>query len=167
MKFRVKARQIRPGWRPARSSSTPDCTSANADEQTAAQLHGLTAGLSDGQEPGPGDFLKLVSTSEIALGTALLLPIVPGLLAGAGLVAFSAGCSGCTCAPRACARRAASSPTPQGTPIAKDVWMLGAGLGLVVDALTDRPASPDPVAVPGLRCRSRRSPCRWSAVPGR
>ena len=30
-------------------------------------------------------------------------------------------------------------PTQQGIPLAKDVWMLGIGLGLVVDALTDRP----------------------------
>jgi hypothetical protein len=28
--------------------------------------------------------------------------------------------------------------TPQGLPISKDVWMLGAGLGLVLDGLTDR-----------------------------
>jgi len=31
-------------------------------------------------------------------------------------------------------------PTQQGVPLAKDVWMLGIGVGLVVDALTDRPA---------------------------
>jgi hypothetical protein len=31
-------------------------------------------------------------------------------------------------------------PTQQGTPLAKDVWMLGIGVGLMVDALTDRPA---------------------------
>jgi hypothetical protein len=29
-------------------------------------------------------------------------------------------------------------PTQQGTPIAKDVWMFGIGLGLVVDAVTSR-----------------------------
>jgi hypothetical protein len=31
-------------------------------------------------------------------------------------------------------------PTQQGLPIAKDVWMLGSGLSLVVDSLTDRKA---------------------------
>jgi hypothetical protein len=34
-------------------------------------------------------------------------------------------------------------PTQQGTPLAKDVWMLGIGLGLVIDALTDRPRHSD------------------------
>ncbi len=29
-------------------------------------------------------------------------------------------------------------PTQQGIPLAKDVWMLGIGLGLVIDDLTDR-----------------------------
>jgi hypothetical protein len=28
-------------------------------------------------------------------------------------------------------------PTQQGIPLAKDVWMLGVGLGLVIDDLTD------------------------------
>ena len=31
-------------------------------------------------------------------------------------------------------------PTQQGTPLDKDVWMLGIGVGRMVDALTDRPA---------------------------
>ena len=29
-------------------------------------------------------------------------------------------------------------PTQQGVPLAKDVWMIGIGLGLVIDDLTDR-----------------------------
>jgi len=33
-------------------------------------------------------------------------------------------------------------PSQQGTALAKDVWMLGIGLGLIVDAFTDRPAGP-------------------------
>jgi hypothetical protein len=31
-------------------------------------------------------------------------------------------------------------PSRQGTAMAKDIWMLGIGLGLIVDALTDRSA---------------------------
>jgi hypothetical protein len=30
-------------------------------------------------------------------------------------------------------------PSQQGIPLAKDVWMAGIGLGLVIDDLTDRP----------------------------
>jgi hypothetical protein len=29
-------------------------------------------------------------------------------------------------------------PSQQGTPLAKDVWMLGIGIGLTIDGLTDR-----------------------------
>jgi hypothetical protein len=29
-------------------------------------------------------------------------------------------------------------PTHQGIPLAKDLWMLGIGLGLTIDGLTDR-----------------------------
>ena len=31
-------------------------------------------------------------------------------------------------------------PTQQGIPLAKDAWMMGIGLGLVIDDLTDRVA---------------------------
>src|SRR5690606_18125957 len=64
----------------------------NADEQTAAGLHGMAAGaypfLAD---LDPQDFVKTLSRVEIALGTALLLPIVPTLVAAVGLTAFSGG----------------------------------------------------------------------------
>jgi hypothetical protein len=33
-------------------------------------------------------------------------------------------------------------PTQQGTPLAKDIWLAGIGLGLLADALTDRAAKP-------------------------
>jgi hypothetical protein len=32
-------------------------------------------------------------------------------------------------------------PTQQGTPIAKDVWLLGIGVGLLADELAERSAS--------------------------
>ena len=34
-------------------------------------------------------------------------------------------------------------PTQQGTALAKDVWMMGIGLGLLIDDLTDRPGESD------------------------
>ena len=42
----------------------------------------------------PKDFTRLLAVTEIALGSALLLPVVPAGLAGAGLTAFSAGLLG-------------------------------------------------------------------------
>jgi hypothetical protein len=139
MKFRVKARQI-----PLRLTTGVFILSSGlqkrtADEQTAAQLHGFTAGTYPVvKNLEPASFLKLVSASEIALGAALLLPVVPGLLAGAGLTAFSAGLLGLYLRTPGMREEGSLRPTQQGLPIAKDVWMLGSGLGLVVDALTDR-----------------------------
>jgi hypothetical protein len=79
--------------------------------------------------------LQFVSTGEIALGAALLLPIVPTALAGAGLTAFSAGLLGLYLKTPGMHEPGSLAPTQQGTPIAKDVWMLGIGIGLMVDAL--------------------------------
>jgi hypothetical protein len=52
-------------------------------------------------------FVQMLSTAEIALGTALLVPVVPAALAGAGLLAFSAAWWASTCARRACVNREA------------------------------------------------------------
>lgn len=105
------------------------------DEQTAAGVHGMASGtypfLSSIE---PKTFLKLLAGSEIALGAALLMPVVPAALAGAGLVGFSAGLLGLYL--RTPGMREGLRPTQQGTAIAKDVWLLGIGAGLVLDDLT-------------------------------
>ncbi|MQA16015.1 MAG: hypothetical protein GEV09_18260 [Pseudonocardiaceae bacterium] len=112
----------------------------SADEQTATQLHGMACGTYPPlQKLDSTTFARALSTGEIALGTALLLPVVPTLAAGAGLAAFSAGLIGLYLRTPGLRREGSLRPTPQGLPIAKDVWMLGAGLGLVVDALTSEP----------------------------
>jgi len=113
----------------------------SADEETAARLHGMAAGTYPFlAKLKPKDFAKLLSATEIALGTALLLPVIPDALAGAGLVAFSAGLLGTYARTPGMRKEDGFRPTQQGVPLAKDVWMLGIGLGLVIDALTE-PAS--------------------------
>jgi hypothetical protein len=107
---------------------------ARADEQTAQMLHGMAAGT----YPFLGkvkatDFLKGLSATEIALGTALLLPVVPTLVAGVGLGAFSAGLLGLYLATPGMRQEGSLKPTQQGTAIAKDVWMLGIAAGFVLD----------------------------------
>jgi hypothetical protein len=109
------------------------------DEETAAQVHGFASGtypFLKGIEPPK--FLRLLSTAEIALGAALLLPVVPAAVAGAALTGFSAGLLGLYVRTPGM-RRGTWDPrsTPQGLPISKDVWMLGTGLALLVDGLTD------------------------------
>jgi hypothetical protein len=108
------------------------------DEQTAAQLHGFASGTYPFvKQIEPKKFLRLLATTEIAVGSALLLPVVPATLAGLALTGFSAGLLGLylrTPGMRRSARDLRS--TPQGLPLSKDVWMLGTGLGLLVDGLT-------------------------------
>ena len=64
--------------------------------------------------------------------------MVPSALAGAGLAAFSGGLLGLYARTPGMRKEGSPLPTQQGIPIAKDVWMLGIGLGLVIDYLTDR-----------------------------
>jgi hypothetical protein len=86
----------------------------------------------------PKDFVRLLAASEIALGTALLLPVVPAALAGAGLTAFASGLLGLYARTPGMTKEGSLQPTQQGIALAKDVWMLGIGLTLVIDGVTDR-----------------------------
>ena len=108
-----------------------------ADETRAKALHGMAAGAFPvlNRIP-PARFLRLLAASEIAIGTALLAPIVPNALAGAALTGFSG--SLVTMYARTPALRKPGSiwPSQAGVAVSKDIWMLGIGLGLVADALT-------------------------------
>ena len=108
------------------------------DEQTAARVHGFAAGTYPFlKKIDPPTFLKLLAAGEIAVGSALLLPVVPAAVAGAALVGFSAGLLGLYVRTPGM-RRGRFDPrsTPDGLPISKDVWMLGAGLALLIDGAT-------------------------------
>lgn len=108
----------------------------HVDEETAQQLHGFAAGTfpflrgMDAQR-----FTRLLSAGEIALGAALLAPAVPAAVAGAGLSAFSLGTLALYLRTPGMRRPGTLRPTQQGIPMAKDAWMLGIGVALVVDGL--------------------------------
>ena len=108
-----------------------------ADEARATALHGMGSGAFPvlNRIP-PTRFLRLLAASEIAIGTALLAPIVPNALAGAALIGFSG--SLVTMYARTPALRKPGSiwPSQTGVAVSKDIWMLGIGLGLVADAFT-------------------------------
>jgi hypothetical protein len=115
----------------------------SADEQTAARLHGMAVGTYPFlAQLKPKDFARLLAASEIALGSALLLPVVPAGLAGAALTAFSGGLLGLYLRTPGMREEGSLRPAQQGTALAKDVWMLGIGLSLLADALTDQQARP-------------------------
>jgi hypothetical protein len=111
----------------------------SADEQTAARLHGMAAGTYPFLKSlTPAQFARLLAVSEITLGSALLLPVIPPAAAGAGLAAFSGGLLGLYAKTPGMRKERSLFPSQQGTPLAKDVWMLAIGLGLVIDAFADR-----------------------------
>jgi hypothetical protein len=110
-----------------------------ADEQAAAGMHGFATGtypfLGKMQ---PQQFATALSTSEIVIGAALLAPFVPTAVAGAALTAFSGGLLGLYLKTPGMRKEGSLAPTEQGLSIAKDVWLLGIGVGLLVRGTVDR-----------------------------
>jgi len=113
----------------------------NADEATAAGLHGFATGAYPflGKVP-PATFAKVLSTAEIAVGVTLLTPLVPTALAGAALTGFSAGLVGLYLRTPGMTKPGLSvAPTQEGLTVSKDVWLLSIGLALLTRGLVDRP----------------------------
>jgi hypothetical protein len=109
-------------------------TKRGADEEASAHLHAsAVAAYPFLKELQPREFVKLLSSAEMALGVALLLPFIPSALAGAALTAFSGGLLGLYLRTPGLRRDGGIRPSQDGTAIAKDVWMLGIGLSLLLD----------------------------------
>lgn len=112
----------------------------SADEGTAAYLHGAAANTFPIlKRVDPKLFTKVLAAAEIGVGAALLLPVVPAGLAGLALLGLGGALT--TLYVRTPAwHDQYLRPTPEGIGPAKDVWLVGAGIGLVVDAaLTESP----------------------------
>jgi hypothetical protein len=102
-----------------------------ADEQTAAGLHGMASGAYPVVSSlEPKDFTQLLAAGEIALGAALLFPKVPSAAVGAALAGFGAGLVGMYLKTPGMTQEDGIRPTTDGTVLAKDVWLVGAGLTL-------------------------------------
>jgi hypothetical protein len=107
-----------------------------ADDETAKHLQDFAVGtypfLGKVQ---PKVFAKGLAVGELALGGALLLPVVSPVVAGAALVGFSGALLNLYWQTPGMHEEGSPRPTQQGMPIAKDVWMLGIGAGLLADGL--------------------------------
>jgi hypothetical protein len=114
----------------------------DAAEERAKQLHGVARDAYPVFDNVDSTlFTKALSAGEMALGGALLLPIVPEWLAGAGLTAFSAGLLGLYARLPGMHRPGSIRPTEDGLALAKDSWMLAIGLSLLAGAVTKAPAT--------------------------
>ncbi len=105
----------------------------SADEGTAQFLHqgAKTAfpGVFDDLEPKK--FAKLLAVGEVGLGVLLLAPMVPASVAGAALTGFGVGLMRLYLETPGMTQADGIRPTQEGTALAKDVWLLGAGLTLL------------------------------------
>jgi len=128
---------------------------AGADEATAAQLHGFASGTYPFlRKLDARQFTRLLSAAETAIGVALVLPVVPAGLAGAALTAFAVGTLGLYLRTPGLRQEGSLRPTEQGIAVAKDIWLVGIGLALVIDEILERSsntrsssATPDPLVM--------------------
>lgn len=108
----------------------------HGNQERATGIHSMAAGAFPVfKAMKAADFLKMLSVGEMALGAALLAPFVSPAIAGAALTCFSGALVTMYLRTDGLHQPGSVWPTPQGTAISKDVWMLGIGLALTVDGL--------------------------------
>lgn len=108
-----------------------------ADEGTAQFLHGAAASTYPAlfKDMEPKSFAKLLAYGEMAVGAALLAPMVPSTVAGAALTGFGGSLLGMYLKTPSMTREDGIRPSQEGTAVAKDVWLVGAGLTLLTQGL--------------------------------
>jgi hypothetical protein len=108
-------------------------------EEASKHLHELAGeGLPVVSQVSPALFGRALAVGEVALGGALLVPLVPAGIAGAALGAFGGGLLWIYARTPGMHEEGSLRPTTQGQIMAKDVWMAGIGASLVMDDLGRR-----------------------------
>jgi uncharacterized membrane protein YphA (DoxX/SURF4 family) len=139
MRFSMKAREV-----PGRVATGAYVLHAgldkwNSEEAHAKGVHGMAAGAFPFlKDIPPPKFVRLLAAGEIATGAALLTPFVPPAICGAALTAFSGGLVALYLRTPALRKPGSIWPSPNGIGVSKDIWMLGIGLGLVIDGLAGK-----------------------------
>lgn len=109
------------------------------DAETAKQLHGMAAsaypaiGKVDHQPFG-----QALAVGEVALGAGLLVPVVPSWLIGAALAGFSGSLLGMYARTPSVRQEGSLRPNSKGIALAKDSWLAGIAVALVMDGITSR-----------------------------
>jgi hypothetical protein len=107
------------------------------DDQMAAGIHQFASGAYPFlRKLTARGFTRLLGATEVTLGSALLLPVVPSAIAGTGLAAFSGGLLGLYFRTPGMRKPGTPLPTQEGIPLAKDMWMAGIALSLIISDLT-------------------------------
>ena len=125
------------------------------DEERAQSLQGMTANVVPQVKQIPAaTFGKALAASEIALGSALVLPFVPTKLAALGLTAFGSGLVAVYAKTPGLTKADGVRPTPAGVPMAKDSWLAAIGLALLVDR--KRRKAPKAAAAPAKKAPAKK-----------
>ncbi|WP_433257571.1 hypothetical protein ACQPYK_20915 [Streptosporangium sp. CA-135522] len=111
-------------------------TLASSYRESAPHIHGMAATAYPFlKDMDAEEFTRWLAKGQIAVGAALLIPLVPSLLAGAALTAFAGGLVGLYLKTPGLRQEGSLRPTQEGLSFAKDVWLLGIGAGLVAEEL--------------------------------
>jgi hypothetical protein len=106
----------------------------SADHEKAKHLHSAASGAYPMfEDVDPGTFTKVLAAADVVLGAALLTPLVPSRLAGLGLATFAGGLVGLYMKTPGMRQQGSIRPTDDGLALAKDVWLLGIAMTLVMD----------------------------------
>lgn len=121
----------------------------SADEATAGFLHSTAVTTYPFlAKIDPKLFTKALAIGEITIGGLLLAPIVPAGLAGLALTGFAGSLLGVYVRTPGMRQDGSILPTHQGTGMAKDLWLAGMGVALVIDAaLAESPITDDAQSV--------------------
>ena len=111
-----------------------------ADSETRERLHGFASGTYPVvKNLEPEQFVTGLGVAEAALGSALLLPyVVSDEVAGLALTAFSVGLLRLYATTPGLRKEGSLRPTRDGSAIAKDSWLAGIGVTLMLSGLGSR-----------------------------
>ena len=108
-------------------------------DEAAEGMQGMAAGaFPQVNELKPQQFLSALSAGEVAVGAALLSPFVSPVVAGAALTGFSSALLTMYWRTPGMHKPGSIFPTQDGLALAKDAWMLGIGLSLILGSVTDK-----------------------------
>ena len=107
--------------------------------EAAAHLQSMAAkGVPPLASLTPEQFAKFLSYGEIAVGASLLLPLVPTRVAGVALAAFSGSMVSMYLRTPEMTESDGIRPSSEGTPVAKDTWLLAIAAALIVAGKSSR-----------------------------
>ncbi|XNY99628.1 hypothetical protein ACL90Y_07585 [Micrococcus luteus] len=109
-----------------------------SDEQAAGLQQMAVKGVPQLSKLTPAQFKNFLVAAEIGTGAALLLPMVPGWAAGAALTAFSGGLMSMYLNTPEMTESDGVRPSQEGTAVAKDLFLVGAGVGIMADSVANR-----------------------------